>query len=171
MKQLYLIGFMGSGKSTVGQYTSEKLNVEYVDLDMEIERIQRKKIVDIFREEGEETFRTYETETLKAVWDKVLVATGGGVVEREENIRYMKEKGKLIYLKTSFTVIQKRLRRDHSRPLWKDTNQNEALFNKRTTLYEQVADYVIICDDKSLDEIVEEIVNIYTYNGFLSCEE
>ena len=171
MKQLYLIGFMGSGKTTVSHHLSEKLNIDYVDLDMEIERKQKKSIKDIFKEEGEKAFRTYETDTLMAVTDKIIVATGGGVVEREENIRYMKENGISIYLKTSFEEIKNRLESDQSRPLWKDIKQNKELYFRRNTIYEQVADYVIFCDGLTIVEIIEKIVNIITYKGFLASEE
>ncbi|MBC5637197.1 shikimate kinase [Ornithinibacillus sp. BX22] len=171
MKQLYLIGFMGSGKTTVGRSIKEQYGIDYIDLDEAIEGRLHKRIVDIFKEEGEEAFRTYETETLKALKTTPIIATGGGIIERSENISYMKENGIIIYLKTSFDTIKLRLTRDQSRPLWKDEKQNKALFDKRNKIYEYSAGYIVHCDNRTTKEIIEEIVSLYRYKGILDSED
>ncbi|MEN2765999.1 shikimate kinase [Ornithinibacillus xuwenensis] len=158
MTYIYFIGFMGSGKSTIARLISQRLAIPFIDIDNEIEFQQKRKIVDIFQEDGEEVFRLYETKVLKEITDKPLISTGGGVVEKNENINYMKQNGIIIYLKTSFSEISSRLAHDHSRPLWKDDTNKQALFDKRIKLYNQIADFIVDGDKLTLQEQVNEII-------------
>lgn len=158
MKTIYLIGFMGSGKSTIGGKLGEVLIENYLDTDREIEKVYKQNIPEIFSEKGEETFRQYETAILKKV-NQPIISTGGGIVERKENIHIMKQNGTIIYLATSFKEIFKRLEKDVNRPLWnKDIADRKALYYKRVHLYEKHADEIIVTDGKSPEMIVNEIL-------------
>ena len=137
MKPIYLVGFMGSGKSTVGKALSNTFGVTYVDTDEYIEHKYKQSIPDIFKEYGEGVFRQYEQDVIQEVSTYEIVATGGGVVENKDNIKIMKTYGYIVYLKTSFEEIAKRLEHDKSRPLWKGSDEEEklSLFNRREKLY------------------------------------
>lgn len=164
MKNIYLIGFMGSGKSTVGKHLANELNKSFIDLDDYIENKHKIKIQDIFKDLGEEGFRSYEKIALKEVQNYDIVATGGGIVEKEENISVMRE-GRVIFLKTSFEEIEKRLKDDKNRPLWnQEREQQLELFNRREKIYASCSHKTIKTDKKSILEIVEEI-KLYVMNN------
>lgn len=157
MKTIYLIGFMGSGKSTIGSRLSTLLNKAYIDTDIYIENKYKQQITKIFHEKGEDVFRAYESDALNEL-PNGIVSTGGGIVERSININIMKASGIIVYLHTSFNEITNRLKHDQTRPLWK-TNlaSKKALFERRTELYENCADIVINTDNKLVNDIVNEI--------------
>jgi shikimate kinase len=156
---IYLIGFMGSGKTTVGQVLSEKLEVPFVDVDQEIEKRLGKRIVNIFEVEGESGFRKQETTVLRSIQNIPIVSTGGGIVEREENITFMKKSGIIVYLQTSFERITKRLTGDSSRPLWKGNEETRNLYQRRIKLYEACADIIVDNDELSIEEQVNFILS------------
>ncbi len=163
MKTVYLIGFMGSGKSTIGEMLSNMLCLPHIDTDHMVEEVYEQTIASIFQNYGEETFRLYESEVLKKTSQQNhIISTGGGIVEKKENTHYMKDTGCVIYLKTSFEEIAKRLEDDQSRPLWSQNLQGKKiLFNNRENLYEGSADKIIYTDNKSTKEIVEEIKALF----------
>ncbi|GGA68290.1 shikimate kinase [Ornithinibacillus halotolerans] len=171
MKKLYLIGFMGCGKTSTSHYLSKKTGLTHVDIDELVEKNQQKKIKSIFQEDGEAVFRQYESETLMAINDAVIVSTGGGIVERVENIQFMKETGVLIYLKTSLEIIKQRITNDGTRPLWNNSKDINSLYEKRTRLYEMNADYIIDCDDMTIEEVGLRILELSTYKAVLKREE
>ena len=158
MKTIYLIGFMGSGKSTVGKKLAKNSSKTFIDTDDFIERTHKRKISDIFAVNGESTFRTYEIDALKQVSTYEIVSTGGGIVEKKDNLNTMKKNGIVFYLHASFEEIASRLENDDTRPLW--NNEVEAkikLYERRIPLYEQYADYIIQTNSKTVGEIVQEI--------------
>jgi shikimate kinase len=160
--KIALIGFMGSGKSTVGRALAESLKLNLYDLDeLIIQRSGRSSVAEIFHYDGEPTFRKMEQETLKDVmenpWSGVL-STGGGVGSRPDLIALMKEGGSIImYLETTFEVCRKRVHADVVRPLFQDCEKAERLFNERAFFYKTHADYTFITTDKSPAVIVQEI--------------
>lgn len=166
MYPLFFIGFMGSGKSTIAEKMSQQYNYSYIDTDEYIESKYEMKISKVFEKYGEETFRQFEHEALHEVLSKDIIATGGGIVERNENIQLMSKKGTIIYLHASFAEIDRRLQGDQSRPLWlhSDLATRQALYNRRHTLYEQCCDYMIRTDGLSIEETVQEIVNNLSLN-------
>lgn len=91
MQTIYLIGFMGSGKSTIGVRLADKLGKTYVDTDEFIVNTSQQKIADIFKNFGEDTFRNYETNALKEVSNYEVISTGGGIVEKNENLKIMQK--------------------------------------------------------------------------------
>lgn len=169
MKVVYLTGFMGSGKSTIGRLLSKKLGVQIVDTDELIMQNVGKNITTIFAEEGEEVFRNYESNVLKELPLKdIIVSTGGGIVLREENRQYMKNSGLVIHLDCDFQTIVERLQHSKiskdTRPLFQNDIQNlERRYLMRKKLYYD-AD-CIINTNTSIEHVVESIVEWIVQNG------
>ncbi len=160
MKQLYLTGFMGSGKSTVGSILAEQLGVQGVDTDRLIEEQEKMSISEIFGTYGEEYFRSLETDLLKELPDdNILIITGGGMVLKPENRRWMKENGVVIYLRCEMDEIKRRLQHDTSRPLLsgKRIREIQSVFDERKGLYEE-AEIIVDTTGKKPDFIAREIV-------------
>ncbi|RNA68952.1 shikimate kinase [Alteribacter keqinensis] len=117
-KTIYLTGFMGAGKSTVGKLLAQKLGLGFIDLDEYIEEKSGKTIPEIFTDSGEACFRNLESEALREVSVKTaVISTGGGVTEKEENRKLMKRTGTVFFLDAPFYVLYERIRDDKSRPL------------------------------------------------------
>ncbi len=162
MKNICLTGLMGSGKSTVGAALAQKLGLEFVDIDAKIEFKTGMKISEIFAQKGEDFFRKIESETLKEFAEKSgqVISTGGGAVQKEGNLKILKENSTVIYLKTSPEVLFERVNADTSRPLLQNEKPFEtlcALLEKREPNY-QKADIIVTTDGKTVDEIVNEIL-------------
>ncbi|MEN2994504.1 MAG: shikimate kinase [Thermodesulfovibrio sp.] len=162
---IVLIGFMGTGKSTVGKIISKKLNFTYTDIDELIEKTMGMKISEIFEKFGEERFRDIETEMVKIVTKKhnQVISTGGGVVLREENILNLKNSGLLFCLKANAEKIFERIKNCKNRPLLMVENPKDKikeLMDKRKPLYEK-ADFIIDTDDLSAEEVAEKIIKYY----------
>jgi shikimate kinase len=116
---IFLIGFMGCGKSYVGQALADKLGFNFIDLDSEIEASAGKKIIDIFNDEGEAVFRTMETDTLHKIYkENTVISTGGGTPCFADNMSWMKSRGLTVFLNPSIDIISDRLKTEKSqRPL------------------------------------------------------
>ncbi|MCA1009664.1 shikimate kinase [Halobacillus halophilus] len=156
---IYLVGFMGSGKSTIAGKLSEKLNLPYIEMDKAIEEKEQMTISDIFAQFGEAHFRECETHLLKNIGEESVVSTGGGVVLKEENQHYLST-GTVVFLRASWNTIVSRLQNDEDRPLWKgDLTEKHALFALRQPTYESLADLIIEVDNKNPEEIVNEIMD------------
>ncbi|ASK63209.1 shikimate kinase [Virgibacillus phasianinus] len=161
MKNIFLIGFMGSGKSSVGKQLSEGLNCDYIDTDTIIETTHNKTIPEIFAREGEASFRKYESNALHNIpTENCVVSTGGGIVERSSNIDQMVETGIIVYLETDFRTIDKRLQFDTSRPLWrKNKDEKKQLYDRRIHLYQSCAAITVSTDNKLIDDLVFQITS------------
>lgn len=161
---IMLIGFMGVGKSTVSKELSKKFDMPEIDMDVMIVEKEDKSINDIFAERGEEYFRKVETECLIDIQKNkgYIVSCGGGVVVKDENINHMKNGGVILFLTATPETIYNRVKDDDSRPILKG-NKNvefiEQLINKRKDRYLAVADIVVSTDNKSIREIVDEIID------------
>src|SRR5690606_30679459 len=116
---LWLIGMMGSGKSTVGTHVAEKLGWDFVDTDLLIASVTESSIPDLWRQRGEGQFRRLESQMIAsaAAGDPVVVATGGGAVLEPDNIAVMRDSGLVIWLAASPRVLAARIGRDSNRPL------------------------------------------------------
>ena len=125
---IYLIGMMGTGKSTIGELLTEKLDYPFVDLDEKIENSAGKSITEIFENDGEENFRNLESEQLRS-YSNSVIACGGGIIIREENRTFMKENGKAVLLIASIPELSKRLMESDSRPLLAGEKKEELLTN------------------------------------------
>ena len=146
MKHIFLIGFMGCGKSSIGKKLSFQLKKPFTDLDSMVEVKEKRTINQIFEEDGEQSFRDMETSVLISMFDTKLsyvIATGGGLVMREKNRRIMKKQGIIIYLKASADTLYERLEGDEKRPLLQTEDPKakiEQLLNERGPIYEKIAD-------------------------------
>lgn len=162
MKSIYLVGFMGSGKSTIGRLLAEKLNLNYLDTDEEIELKAQKKIKEIFAEDGESVFRDLEHQILKSTsTNNYVISTGGGIIEREENRQWLNDK-QVVYLKTSWETVNKRLKSDRNRPIWQDeTRDKQDLLVNREPKYQQVSTATIETDRYSVKQIVDQLSSMF----------
>lgn len=160
---LYLIGFMGVGKTTIGKQIAALNKVVFIDTDSQIEKETSKSIKEIFETDGEIAFRKLETDTIRSINRKSVIACGGGLPAHNNNIEYLKHKGTVIYLKASTETLIKRLEKNkNKRPLIsKLTNDKRLEFirkilKEREKTYKQ-ADYTIETDNKTVKEVLREI--------------
>ncbi len=156
---IFLIGMMGSGKTTVGKALAKVLRLDFIDLDHEIMTRCGVTIQDIFDIEGEEGFRRREHLLLQELANReyIVIATGGGVVMREENRQLIKNKGFVIYIKTPLRELLRRLSLDKSRPLLRTEQPKErilSLLRERAPVYEEMADLTVISQRRSPKHIV-----------------
>ncbi|MBL1175948.1 shikimate kinase [Pantanalinema sp. GBBB05] len=152
---VYLIGMMGSGKSTVGQLLAQQLGYQFFDTDTVIEQYSQQSIATLFAEAGEAEFRTLETQVLAelAAYTRLVIATGGGIVLRRENWSYLRH-GVIVWLDVPLDEIQQRLQADTTRPLLQATdlpNRLKELMAQRRSLYAQ-ADVHVLCAAKATPE-------------------
>jgi shikimate kinase len=165
INNIYLVGLMGSGKTTVGKLASKKLSKLFIDSDHVIEEATGVKVPLIFEYEGEEGFRKRETKALEELVIKkdIILATGGGIILKKNNQRLLAENGLVIYLKADYYLLASRLRNDGTRPLLQgiDIKQKlKALLEVRDPIYKSIADYVIDTKNKRAIDIVNEIEKI-----------
>jgi len=156
---IYLIGMMGSGKSTVGEILAKKLGKQCIDLDKEIEKRVGESIEYIFENEGELKFRYYETIELKKI-SNAVVACGGGIILSNENLNFMKRNGQIIYLRATINELEKRLINSKNRPLLKNGDLRESLewfLAERKKKYEVIAGISILTDDLTPLEVSSAI--------------
>jgi len=131
--RIYLTGFMGSGKTTVGRILAAKMRTDFLDLDQRIEQSAQKSIAEIFQEFGEGGFRKLETATLHSIKaENAVVATGGGCFIH--NTEWMLANGSVVYLEVPFSALASRIGADPKRPLWRNA---EPLFAERESIYKK----------------------------------
>lgn len=157
---IYLVGFMGAGKSTVGRKLASVLNYKFLDIDEYIEMSEGMTISKIFSEKGEDYFRKLESEKLKEISsrDNLVVATGGGLGAKIENMEFMKSRGVVIWLDVDIDTVFKRCVDDGTRPLLsKGRAFVTELYEKRKPVY-QLADIHIDTNDQQLESILQQII-------------
>lgn len=160
---IFLIGFMGVGKSTVSKALQRMFAMDVVEMDEVIAKRNGMSISEIFELHGEEYFRNEETELLRECREKknMIVSCGGGVPMRQVNVDEMKKSGKVVLLTASPETILEHVKHSHDRPLL-ENNKNvdyiAELMEKRREAYEAAADIVIATDGKSAYDICEEII-------------
>lgn len=164
-QNVFLIGPMGAGKSTIGKQLASLLHLEFVDSDKEIEERTGAEISWIFDVEGEEGFRKREQSVLEELTQQqaIVLATGGGAVLRKENRSCLAARGAVIYLETSIEQQIERTRRDRKRPLLQTDNVEERiheLMHERELLYREIADFVVATDGRSVKAVATEIVRL-----------
>lgn len=160
---LVLIGFMGAGKTTMSDYFNTMFAMDVVEMDQVIARREGMTIPDIFEVHGEEYFRDCETNLLRELQARknVVISCGGGVPMRDCNVAEMRKNGRVILLTANPETILERVKDDHSRPLLENNKSVpyiRALMEKRRDKYEAAADIIIETDDKSIQQIGEEII-------------
>ncbi len=162
-KPVFLCGFMGCGKSTVGRELSKLLGCDFIDLDSYIEEDSKMTISDIFKEFGEEHFRMLESSALEAMCDKqAVIATGGGALISEKNADAALRSGKVVYIELAFEKCYDRIKDSPNRPIVKRSTKEELeeLFNRRTQSYKSHCSFTVN-GDNTPREIAKEIISYF----------
>lgn len=148
MEIIYLAGMMGAGKSTVGNVLARKLGMRFVDLDQTIEDAESMSIREIFKQKGETYFRELESKMLREAAGTVssVIALGGGTLSRTENLSFVKEIARSIYLRAPVDFLVENLQERSDRPLVADEITEEALRAKLETLLQQRRESYEACD-------------------------
>lgn len=163
-KNIVLIGFMGTGKSSIGIKLAEKLNMKFIDMDREIEKLTGMTVAELFRRHGEIRFRSEEKLMAQKLsrQNNLVIATGGGVVLKEQNIAMLRQNGIIICLTADPEDIFERVRRKRAnRPLLKKNLQVEDIVNmlKEREPFYAVADFKVNTSGREMDEVVNEIIS------------
>jgi shikimate kinase len=161
-ENIFLIGPMGVGKSTIGRHLAGLLHKTFEDSDTEIENRTGVDIPTIFDIEGEDGFRKRESMVIDELTARsnIVLATGGGAVLREENRRALR-RGFVVYLAADIDTLVDRTRRDRNRPLLQNTNREEKivqLMAERDPIYREEADLVIETDTRSAKTVAKDII-------------
>lgn len=164
---LYLIGFMGAGKSTIARMLSKKMGKALVEMDERIVKEQGMSINEIFEIHGEEYFRQVESRLVQTLGREgnCIVSCGGGVAVRQENVDHMRESGRIVFLSATPETIYQRVKNSTDRPILNghmNVEYIEELMEKRRGFYEAAADIVISTDDRSREDICAEIMKFFT---------
>jgi len=162
-QNIFLIGLMAVGKSTVGKGLADALKMPFFDSDAEIEARAGAAVSWIFDVEGEQGFRDREEQVIDdlSLMEGVVVATGGGVVQRAINRRHLAERGTVVYLDCPLKRLLARTRNDKKRPLLQGNNREQiirSLWCERAPLYAEIADYKFVSDSQSVKSLVRQIV-------------
>ena len=155
---IYLIGMMGSGKTTVGRHLARDLNYRFIDTDSAIEAIAGCPISAIFERDGEAYFRKLETRVLTelSAYTRTAIATGGGIIQQQINWSYLRD-GLVVWLDVELEILKKRIAQDQTRPL---ADKLESLLKTRRPLYEQADLRIAVDSEQSPAEIAGEIVKL-----------
>lgn len=161
-KNIYLIGFMGTGKTTISKKLNEITHSDEIDIDQEIVKKEGKTIPEIFKEFGENYFRVLETTCLNEVSKQSgkIVSCGGGIVLSNENVKRMKESGKIILLEAKPETIYERIKNDKNRPLLAGKMSMDYIAQmkrERKDIYDKSKDFKVDTDGKTVEQIAVEI--------------
>jgi shikimate kinase len=173
---IFLTGFMGSGKSTIGPILANTIGYSFIDLDLFIEQKEKRKIGDIFKAQGEKAFREMERTFLREVagTPRTVISLGGGTITDQDSLDLVKESGVLVYLKVGPEYIYKRLRTKSDRPMLRTADGDlmdaeqlqlriDELLTKRKGYYEQ-AHVIIHTDDKKIGNTIDELVKMLRHH-------
>jgi 3-dehydroquinate synthase len=160
---IFLVGLMGSGKTTIGRALAKRLNKRFVDADHEIEARTGATIPWIFEIEGEASFRQREADVIRdlTAQEGIVLATGGGAVLNEQSRQFLKERGTVIYLRASVNSILQRTSHDRNRPLLQTDDPKariEELSQQRAPLYQEVAHIIIETGRPNVQSVVQTIL-------------
>ena len=161
-ENIFLVGPMGVGKTTIGSHLARKLKYDFVDSDTEIEKRTEASIILIFVIEGEEGFRKREAQMIDELTQRrhIVLSTGGGSVLDETSRQNLRSKGYVVYLKASVDILYERLKKSRNRPLMETDDKKqviEDLLAEREPLYLAVADITITTDGRSAQDVAREI--------------
>ena len=164
-KNIFFIGFMGCGKSTMARLLSERTGMELIEMDETIESEAGMSINEIFETYGETHFRDLETQLIERIAEKggAVVSCGGGAILRSENVEMMKKNGQVVYFSATPETIYQRVRHSTHRPLLNGNMNVEyiaSLMEKRLPHYLGAADITIVVDGKKQQKILEELCAI-----------
>ncbi|HSQ52300.1 MAG TPA: shikimate kinase [Nitrospiraceae bacterium] len=163
---IVLIGYRGTGKSTVGKLLAMRLGRQFVSTDEESIKRAKRTIPEIVAQEGWEYFRDLESEVCRefAGRDRLVIDTGGGAILRAQNVEALKKSGTLFWLTASVETITKRIGRDNQRPSLTGSksfvDEIQDVLRERTPKYQAASDHVITTDDRSIKQLVEIILTL-----------
>ena len=163
---IVLIGYRGTGKSTVGRLLAARLGRQLVSTDAEIVKRAQRTIPEIVAQEGWEYFRDLESDICRelASRDQLVIDTGGGAILRAQNVEALKKNGTLFWLKASVETIVKRIGGDNQRPSLTGTksfvDEIQDVLLERTPKYQAAADHVIATDDRSINQLVKTLLTL-----------
>jgi shikimate kinase len=163
---LWLIGMMGSGKSTVGRALASRTGTAFLDTDLLVEGTAGLAVTEVFEEEGEAAFRMRESEAIRAAAAvaEAVVATGGGAVLLTENVRVMKTSGPIVWLQADPVTLADRIGIAPGRPLLTDADVVERLsvmLEDRRGAYGRAADHIVATDDFTVEEVAELLETLW----------
>jgi shikimate kinase len=163
-RNVVLIGFMGAGKSAVGSVLADRLSFRFFDTDAMVEKAAGRTIAEIWDEEGEEGFRLREHDAVLQACAGTghVIACGGGAVLEIRNYGLLKGAGTVVYLRAPAAVLRARVGDGQDRPLLKDTRAFDRLLAERTPAYESAADLIVDTDERTLDELADDIAEQLT---------
>ncbi|GIU18815.1 MULTISPECIES: shikimate kinase AroK [unclassified Shewanella] len=162
-RNIFLVGPMGAGKSTIGRHLAQMLHLEFHDSDQEIESRTGADIAWVFDVEGEEGFRNRETQVVADLTEKqgIVLATGGGSIQSKEIRNNLSARGIVVYLETTIDKQVARTQRDKRRPLLQVDDPREvleSLAEVRNPLYEEIADVIVKTDEQSAKVVANQII-------------
>lgn len=148
MKSIFLCGFMGCGKTTIGKILAKRTGREFIDMDKYIEEKENMTVSQIFETHGEDYFRDVEHQVCKELSEKqdLIVATGGGALTFQRNVDVIRKSATVLLISVPVEVISKRLKNDTTRPLLQRSDKEEAmreLYNKRLPIYTDAATVIV----------------------------
>lgn len=163
-RNIFLIGPMGAGKSTIGRHLAQQLHMQFHDTDQEIEKRTGADIAWVFDVEGEAGFRVREETVIDDLTQEqgIVLATGGGSILSKENRNHLSARGIVVYLETTIDKQFARTQRDKRRPLLQTEEPRgvlESLAAERNPLYEEIADYSVKTDDQSAKAVANQIID------------
>ena len=163
-RNIFLVGPMGAGKSTIGRHLADELHLDFYDSDQEIEKRTGADIAWIFDLEGEDGFRKREEDIINDLTDKqgIVLATGGGSIVSKNVRNRLSARGIVVYLQTTIDKQVARTQRDKRRPLLQNNDPEKVLrdlADERNPLYTEVADYVVETDDQSARAVANQIIS------------
>jgi shikimate kinase len=163
-RNIFLVGPMGAGKSTIGRHLADELHLDFFDSDQEIEKRTGADIAWIFDLEGEDGFRKREEDIIDDLTDKqgIVLATGGGSIVSKNVRNRLSARGIVVYLQTTIDKQVARTQRDKRRPLLQNNDPEKVLrdlADERNPLYAEVADYVVETDDQSARAVANQIIS------------
>lgn len=171
LNNIFLVGPMGAGKTTIGRLLAEELHKEFYDSDQVIEDRAGADIAWIFDVEGEEGFRDRERKVIEelSMLDNIVLATGGGAILAEQNRKHLRKGGTVVYLMATISQQVERTRRDQKRPLLRNAADPRAklteLMDMRDPLYREIADHVVMTSRRSPRSVSTEILQMITQNS------
>jgi shikimate kinase len=173
-ENIFLVGLMGAGKTSVGRALAKRLHKTFYDTDQEIERATGVKIPLIFEIESESGFRARESRMLAELAQRrnIVLATGGGAVLSEDNRRVLTQRGTIVYLRATVDDLWRRTRHDRNRPLLQVSDPREKLrelFAERDPLYREIADLTVDTGAQSVGALVHKLVQLLTQLPHREC--
>lgn len=166
---IFFVGFLGAGKSTLARNLGRMFHRGYIDTDRLVERLERKSVRDIFRQDGEQAFRLGEERALRHLSElkSLLVSCGGGIVERAECCELMHEMGTIVFLDGSLEDSLRQIQHPERRPDLGTAEQAAALYQHRRPMYQREADITIDIRNKAFDEVAAEAGSLLWERGLL----